>query len=133
MFAGNNKSMKTEEILIEGNVIPFLVTRELVKGLLYTDDMDAVLENIQVLGIEFDESQLKKTPLSNVSKRGNSAIITLKFDSKKQVQYLITKALNLTKVEQLSEQIIPKPFKQLITQAYNMTQESKTLGDFFKT
>ena len=133
MFAENKIRMKTEEIRIEGKAVPFLVTREIVNGLLYSDDMNQVLQNIQALDIEFDESQLNKMPLSNVSKRGNCAIITLKFDAKKQVQYLITKALSLTKVEQLSEQIIPKPFKQLITQAYNMTQESKTLGDFFKT
>lgn len=124
--------MKTENIIIEGEVTPFLVTREFTKGLLYTDDLNQVNKNIDVFNIEFDETQLNTTPISNVSKRGNCAVITLKFDSKKQVQYLITKTLDLSKVEQLSEQIIPKPFKHLIIQAYNMTQESKTLGDFFK-
>lgn len=117
---------------LDGNEWLFLGTTKLVNGLVYTNDFDQVDQNIKTFDIQFDESQSTKGTRSNVSKRGDSAIITLIFDKKSQAQYLISKDLDLKKLDKLSEQLLPKGFKELILQAYQMTQSKRTLGDFFK-
>jgi len=93
--------------------------------------MNILLKNNQVFDIEFDESQSKRGIQSNVSKRGQYAIITLRFDKKSQAQYLIKNTLDIKKLDKVSENQIPKMFKELILQAYAMTQTARTLGDFF--
>lgn len=124
--------MKEIHILENETETVFYTSKELVKGLLYTDNLELINRNIVGFGIEFDESIPKGETLSNISKRGTYAIITLKFDSKSQSQYLISKDLDLKKVESLSDNVISKPFKALISKAFQMTQASRTLGDFFK-
>ena len=124
--------MIKQHIEIEGNTLPFLANDTLTKGLLYTDQFEHVVQNIDTFSIEFDESLAKSETISNVSKRGDYAIITLKFDAKHQSQYLISNALDLDKMNKLSDQVISQPFKKLIANAYTMTQSKRTLGDFFK-
>lgn len=124
--------MIQETVLINDEAYLFLGTNELIKGLIYTDDLEQTNKNIGVFNIQFDEAQSKKGTQSNVSKKGAYAIITLIFDKKSQAQYLISKTLDLKKLDKVSEQIIPKAFKELIVQAYAMTQTQRTLGDFFK-
>jgi len=131
MFAKKHFMME-ETVLINGEAYLFLGTSELIKGLIFTDDFEQVNKNIDVFDIRFDETQSKKGTQSNVSKKGEYAIITLIFDKKSQAQYLISKTLDLKKLDKLSEQMIPKAFKELIVQAYAMTQTKRTLGDFFK-
>lgn len=124
--------MIEETVVLQAESHLFLGTSTLIKGLIFTDDFDQVDKNINVFDIKFDEAQSKKGTQSNVSKKGEHAIITLIFDKRSQAQYLISKTLDLKKLDKVSEQIIPKAFKELIVQAYAMTQTQRTLGDFFK-
>lgn len=124
--------MIKESITFNGKTQEFLSKTEILKGLIYSDDLEHIQHNIDVFAIEFDETLSKKGTMSNVSKRGSFAVITLEFNEKSKAQYLISNVLDLNKVTKISEQIIPQPFKKLIQQAYEMTKANKTLGDFFK-
>lgn len=121
-----------ESITFNGETLEFLSNTQILKGLLYSDDLELIERNINVFAIEFDETISKKETISNVSKRGSFAIITLEFNEKSKSQYLISNALDLNKMNKISEKVIPQPFKKLIQQAYEMTKANKTLGDFFK-
>lgn len=124
--------MIEEHLLINEEPHLFLATSKLMTGLVFSDDNEHIIKNNQVFDIEFDESQSKRGIQSNVSKRGQYAIITLRFDKKSQAQYLIKNTLDIKKLDKVSENQIPKMFKELILQAYAMTQTARTLGDFFK-
>ena len=122
--------MIKESITFNSKTQDFLSKTEILNGLLYSDDLEQIQHNIDVFAIEFDENISKKGTVSNVSKRDSFAVITLEFNEKSKAQYLISNALDLKKVNNISEQIIPQPFKKLIQQAYEMTKANKTLGDF---
>lgn len=110
----------------------FKVSKQLVNGLYFTNDSVLVSSNMDLFNIVFESSQAKNKVQSDVCKRDDYAIITIKFTEKLISQYLISNQLNVSKIDSLSEDIIPKQFKKIIHNAFQLTQKPKTLGDFFK-
>jgi len=112
--------------------LDFTVSKKLISGLFFTNNKEHIVENMNCFAIEFEVNQAKNTVKSDVCKRENHAIITLQFKEDAMSQYLISNDLQIDKLSTLGEDVLPKPFKKLIKEAFEMTQKPKTLGDFFK-
>jgi hypothetical protein len=125
-----------EELIIgiegdNGNIIDYLIDGIVIDGLYFTADFKRVTANCKNFDIEIEEPKSENIVSTKVSKRDNISILTLKFDSENQVQYLIGNDMKPNKLCSIPEEELSTDFKDMIMQAYNMTQMNR-LSDFPK-
>ncbi len=125
-----------EELIIgiegdNGNIIDYLIDGIVIDGLYFTTDFKKVTANCKNFDIEIDQPKSENIVSTKVSKRDNISILTLKFDSENQAQYLIGNDMKPNKLYSIPENELSTDFKDMIMQAYNMTQMNR-LSDFPK-
>ncbi|WP_100616407.1 hypothetical protein [Confluentibacter citreus] len=113
-----------------GKVIGYKIDGEIINGLYITLEFDKVTENCTNFGIQVE---IPKDGIiaQKLSKRNNLCIVTLIIDKENQVQYLVGNDMNLTELNSMPENHMPSEFRNIIAQAYEMTQNNK-LSDFLK-
>ena len=125
-----------EELIIgiegdNGNIIDYLIDGIVIDGLYFTTDFKKVTANCKNFDIEIEQPKSENIVSTKVSKRDNISILTLKFDSENQAQYLIGNDMKPNKLYSIPENELSTDFKDMIMQAYNMTQMNR-LSDFPK-
>ncbi len=110
----------------------FQTSEKLIEGLYHSSDIKIISENIKLFDIEFESTQTKQIIQSDITKRDNKAIITLKLSKTNWRQLLVTDELNIKNLKAIKQDRLSKDLKDIITQAFQMTQKPKNLGDFLK-
>tara|TARA_R110002049_G_scaffold250486_2_gene424845 strand:- start:496 stop:864 length:369 start_codon:yes stop_codon:yes gene_type:complete len=113
-----------------GKVVGYKIDGEIINGLYITLEFDKVNENCSNFGIQI-ETPKDGIIAQKLSKRDNLCIVTLKIDKENQVQYLVGNDMSLIELNSMPEDQMPAEFRNMITQAYEMTQKNK-LSDFLK-
>lgn len=113
-----------------GKVIGYKIDGEIINGLYITLEFDKVTDNCVNFGIQV-ETPKDGIIAQKLSKRDNLCIVTLKIDKENQVQYLVGNDMSLIELNSMPENQMPAEFRNMITQAYEMTQKNK-LSDFLK-
>ena len=113
-----------------GKVVGYKIDGEIINELQITIEFDKVNENCSNFGIQI-ETPKDGIIAQKLSKRGNLCVVTLKIDKENQVQYLVGNDMSLIELNSMPEDQMPAEFRNMITQAYEMTQKNK-LSDFLK-
>ncbi|RKE89427.1 hypothetical protein [Ichthyenterobacterium magnum] len=113
-----------------GKVVGYKIDGEIINGLYITLEFDKVSDNCKNFGIQL-ETPKDGTIAQKLSKRDNLCIVTLKIDKENQVQYLVGNDMSLIELNSMPENQMPAEFRNMITQAYEMTQKNR-LSDFLK-
>ena len=111
-----------------GEVDDYEIDGEIINGLYITLEFDKVNENCKNFEIQLETPE-DGTVANKLSKRNNLCIVTLKIDNENQVQYLIGDDMDLIELNSIPENQMPIEFKELITEAYGLTQKNM-LSDF---
>ena len=101
-----------------GEMLGYNINSEIQNGLYLTTETDLINENID---IEVIPNQVA----TKISKRDKVAIITFVVDENRKYQYLVGADLDIEKMEKMNSKEIPEQIKDLIKDAYSLTQKNK--------
>jgi len=110
-----------------GSISGYNIDTEIINGLYSTTDTIKVNENIKNFNIEIE--QISNGVAQKLSKRNSVVIATILIDDMHKFQFLVGKDMDLVELEKTSD--IPSQIKQIIRDAYNLTNDT-TLGDLLK-
>ncbi len=110
-----------------GELLGFNINSEIQNGLYLTLDNALIEENIRNFNIDIEA--IPNQVATKISKRDKVAIITFVVDETRKYQYLVGADLDIEKVEKMNSDKIPEQIKDLIKEAYTLTQKNK-LSDF---
>ena len=119
------------EIRIErdnGKYVGYKIDGEIINGLYQTVELDKIADNCKNFDIKV-ENPKNGMVASKMSKRDNLCILTMKFDEGNQVQFLVGNDLNLIELNCIPTEQMPTDLREVIIQAYELTQKN-TLKDF---
>ena len=105
-----------------GELAGFRIDGEIVTGLFLTINPEKIKDNCEDFEINFNDKN------SNISKRSNVSIFTIKFKEDNLIQYLIAEDLSLTELNKLTPKQMPSEIKDGILQGYELTKINN-LGD----
>jgi len=108
-------------------MLGYNVNSEIQDGLYLTTDTDQINENISNFNIDIEV--IPNQVATKISKRDKVAIITFVVDETRKYQYLVGADLDIEKMEKMNSEKIPEQIKDLIKEAYSLTQKNK-LSDF---
>ncbi|NHN26919.1 hypothetical protein FIA58_014640 [Flavobacterium jejuense] len=101
-------------------LIAFLVDREIIDDLYITFDLTKVLENYTNFNINYEELINLETTKQFFYKN-EVLILSIKLDDDNHVQFLIEKNISLQHLKKVPENVIPKQFKKIISNAIKTT------------
>ena len=113
-----------------GKYIGYKIDGEIINGLYQTVDNGKISDNCKNFDI-YVENPKENSITTKMSKRDNLCIVTIKFDAKNKVQYLVGNDLDLIELNSIPAEHMPAELRERITQAYEVTQK-RTLGDFLE-
>jgi len=102
-------------------MLGYNINSEIQNGLYLTTDTDLINENINNFNINIEV--IPNQVATKISKRDNVAIITFVVDESRKYQYLLGKDLDIEKMEKMNSNKIPEQIKDLIKEAYSLTQK----------
>ena len=111
-----------------GKYVGYKIDGEIINGLYQTVELDKIADNCKNFDIKVEKPK-NGIVASKMSKRDNLCILTMKFDEKNQVQFLVGNDLNLIELNCIPTEQMPTDLREMITQAYELTQKN-TLKDF---
>lgn len=110
-----------------GEMLGYNINSEILNGLYLTTDTELINENIDNFNIDIEV--IPNQVATKISKRDKVAIITFVVDENRKYQYLVGADLDIEKMEKMNSHEIPEQIKDLIKEAYSLTQKNK-LSDF---
>ena len=111
-----------------GKYVGYKIDGEIINGLYQTVELDKIADNCKNFDIKVEKPK-NGMVASKMLKRDNLCILTIKFDEKNQVQFLVGNDLNLIELNCIPTEQMPTDLREMITQAYELTQKN-TLRDF---
>lgn len=109
-----------------GKILGYNVDVEVINGLYLTYDNQKIHENISNFNIDIEV--VPNQTATKISKRDRVSIVSMFFDEERKFQYLVGADLNLNEFENLDRKLMPEEVRELIREAYRLTQSNSLSG-----
>ncbi|MBF02816.1 MAG: hypothetical protein CMP76_05920 [Flavobacterium sp.] len=111
------RDLKINILNEDGQLMGFLIDREIMSGLYITFDYNKVAQNYESFKINYQKP--RKSELNSVVfNMDDITVISTQLDADNHVQFLFEENLSLKKLRKVPENIIPSSFKKIIRSAY---------------